>query len=968
MQLRITRSSIPGSSATARVAACALALVAALCVGVRAWAQADGAPGGDAQAPAGFAIAEWNTENGLPSNAVRDIRQTADGFLWLASYEGLVRFDGVAFRAFDESEIPGIFRASFRRLAVDRGGALWAASETDGVVRLANGHWRVFTTRDGLASDRVTALAPGPDGSMWVGTRAGVSRVTGDRVARVALPAGEADPAVTALALDADGSLWIGTVAGGLLRLHQGAVTRITRREGLGDDRVTALRIVRDGALWVGTFAGVARVMDGHVTRPGEGAAVVPSPVNDLRQDVDGSWWLAADNGLFRLRGGRIEPMARPGGRELFAVDGLFSDREGNLWIGSRQAGLLRMRAAAVRMLTTASGLPHDFVTGIAGDGAGGAWIATREGIVHRAADGAMGARYGRPPLRDAVVRDELVDRHGDLWIATNSGLARVHEGRAQIFTVREGLPDDRVRALVEDRDGALWIGTFNGLARFAGGRFTRYGPETGLADGYVLSLHLDRRGTLWVATQSAGLFRLQGGRFVPGPAALAGQPVFRLTDDADGTLWAGTSRGLARIRGGRATIFTTRQGLRGNTVFQALDDGDGALWLTGPWGVARVAREELEAVAAGRARLVSAKAFGRSDGLATSEVSSIGKAWRGPAGVLYFPTPAGVAMIDPRGLTRNAVAVVPHVERVVADDQEFAEGHPVDVGPGRHRLEIAFTAPSFASPENLRFRYRLEGFDPAWNDGGTRRAAFYTNVPPGRYTFRVQARNDDGAWSAVAGSVPIRLRPYFWQTRWFAALAVLAVVAAIVALHRVRVRAAESASRERVLREMSLRDELTGLYNRRGLFAAAEHTLEDAARLRVGFGVLFVDIDGLKEINDEHGHAVGDQVLRDAAALLRATFRKGDVVARLGGDEFAVLLVGRDEAAVTARGTHAALARLHEAFERQGHGHRRPYVLAASIGASHFDPAAPEPLEALLERADHEMYATKRVRAAIRA
>jgi diguanylate cyclase (GGDEF)-like protein len=628
------------------------------------------------------------------------------------------------------------------------------------------------------------------------------------------------------------------------------------------------------------------------------------------------------------------------------------------------QRGLLRLRPAAVRMVTPRGGLPHDFVTAVIGDGRGGQWIATRGGVVHRAAGGAVVAGYTGGTFGNEVARDVLLDRGGVLWVATNSGLTSLRDGRAATLTVRDGLPDDRVRTLMEDRAGALWVGTFNGLARIADGKITRYGPEQGLADTYILTIHQDRRGTLWVGTQAAGLFRLQGDRFVPGPAALAGQPVFRVTDDADGTLWVGTSRGLARVRGGSVAIYTTRNGLRGNTVFQALDDGAGALWLTGPWGVSRVPRRDLEAVGAGRARQVSVKNFGRSDGLAVSEVSSIGNAWRGPDGVMYFPTPAGMAMIDPRRLTRNAVPVTPHVERVVADGAEFSGAAPIEVAPGRHRLELRFTAPSFVSPEDLRFRYRLAGFDPGWTDGGTRRSAFYTNVPPGRYTFHVQARSEDGAWSADTGRVSLYLRPYFWQTRWFLALAVLAVLAAIVALHRIRVRAAQSASREEVLRAMSLRDELTGLYNRRGLLALAEHTMEESVRRRAGFGVLFIDIDGLKAINDAYGHAVGDQALREAAVLLRANCRKTDVVARLGGDEFAVLLIGRDDSDVNARGAAIAMARLTHAFERHAVAVRPPFALSASIGASHFDPADPSPLEVLLERADHEMYANKRLRA----
>jgi diguanylate cyclase (GGDEF)-like protein len=944
--------------------ALARGLAAGVLAAAHASAQAPASAAGDAER---FAIAGWTTEQGLPSNAVRDVRQTPDGFLWLASYEGLVRFDGVAFRSFAEPDIPGLARASFRRLAVDRAGALWAAGET-GVVRWAGGRWKVFTTRDGLTSDRVTALLPDPDGSLWVGTRAGISRIRGDRAAPLALPGGEAPPAVTALALGSDGALWIGTVAGGVLRYQGGRVTRVTQREGLGDDRVTAIQADAQGAVWVGTFAGIARIHRGRVTRPGAESAEHPAPVNDLMQDPDGAWWVAADNGLFRLEDGRITPVARPDGHAFTQVEGLHADREGSVWIGSRQGGLFRLRRAGVRMLATAEGLPQDFTTAVTGDGAGGVWIATRGGVVHRTADGRVAYTQRPGALPDDVARDVLRDRAGDVWVATNGGVTRLHGAEARTFTLRDGLPDDRTRVLLEDHAGALWIGTYNGLARLAGGRFQQFGAGQGLPDGYVLSLHEDRRGTLWVGTQSAGLFRLQGGRFVPGPAALAGQPVFRMSGDADGTLWAGTSRGLARVRGGRVTTFTTRNGLRGNTVFQALDDGAGALWLTGPWGIARVPRADLEAVGGGRARVVNARGFGTSDGLAAQEVSSIGGSWRGADGVLYFPTPGGVAVIDPRRLSRNAVPLVTHVERVVADGVEFTGAAPVEVGPGRHRLEIYFTAPSFVAPQELRFRYRLEGFDAGWMDGGTRRAAFYTNVPPGRYTFRVQARNADGAWNGGTASVAILLRPYFWQTWWFLALAVLLLAAVVLGLHRLRVRAAELASREEVLRTMSMGDELTGLYNRRGLMALAEQKISASVRQRMGFDVLFIDLDGLKKINDTQGHAHGDQVLRDAAAVLRATFRKSDVLARIGGDEFAVLLTPGRTPEAAERGAEMAIARLYDAVDRFAASHRRPYTLSMSAGASHFDPDAPATLDALLQGADQQMYASKRLRSGVRA
>jgi diguanylate cyclase (GGDEF)-like protein len=903
-----------------------------------------------------FAVAAWGTEDGLASNLALAVRQTPEGFLWLATYEGLVRFDGHTFRTFAEGEIPGIRRASFQRLAVDRDGALWAASEAGGVVRHAGGEWRVFTARDGLSSDHVTALFPDADGSVWVGTRAGVSRIADGRVAHLPIPG---TPSVTALARGRDGALWMGTVAGGVLRLRAGILTRFGRASGLGDDRVTALGVDRDGTVWVGTFGGVARIRGDRVERLTRGAR--PAPVNDLLQDGEGAWWLAADNGVFRLEGDSVVPVVRPGGEPFTQVQGLTRDREGSVWAGSRQGGLFRLREAGVRMLTRREGLPHDFANAVTGDGDGGVWIGTRGGAVHRTGDGRVAFR-GVPP-GDPVVRDLLRGRTGDVWLATNGGLARLRDARAERLTTRDGLPDDRARVLLEDRDGALWVGTSNGLARWAGGRFTRFGRADGLPDGYVLSLHQDRRGTVWVGTQSAGLFRLQDGRFVSGPAELAGIPVFRMADDPDGTLWVGTARGLARVRGARVARFGAREGLHGNTVFQALDDGAGSLWLTGPWGIARVARRELDAVADGRARTVHAKGFGVADGLVAREVSSIGRSWRGEDGALYFPTPAGVARIHPHQLPRNRVPPVAHVERVVADGRELPAGASLDAGPGRHRVEIGFTAPSFVAPDELRFRYRLEGFDPEWVNAGTRRTAIYTNVPPGRYTFRVQARNEDGVWGTPAAPLRLTLRPHFWETAWFLALCALAALGAALGLHALRVRAAEAASRVALLREMSLRDELTGLYNRRGLVVMAEKQMEVAARQGVGFGVLFVDLDRLKEINDTLGHTEGDQALRDSAALLRATFRESDVVARIGGDEFAVLLLGRRHADVSERGTDRAVARLNAAIERDTAGTRRPYTLSMSIGASRFDPASPEPLESVLERADRLMYAHKRAR-----
>ncbi len=925
---------------------------AAACLGL-AWA-----PDAAAQLP-GMAFANWGTEQGLPSNIALDIAQTRDGYLWLASYDGLVRFDGVAFRLFTEADVPGLDRAAFWRVEVDSAGALWAASERDGLLRYAGGRWTLFRARDGLGSDKVTALLPDTGDILWVGTRnGGVSRVRNGRVVPLPPLPGMEDLTVTDLVRDPAGTLWIGTGSDGVLRYRDGRYTRLPGVEG---GQVSSLHADADGTVWVGTYgAGVARVRGGTVVRLAEDGAGAPRRVNAIGRDAEGTLWLAAENGLFRMEGDRAVHVPLPGGRPIAQASSLRVDQEGNLWVGSRQGGLFRLRRTAVATLTRADGLPHDLVSAIQGDGAGGVWIATQGGVAHRTAAGVRLFTQASGALADDIARDLLRTRGGDLWVATNGGLTRIQGGRATTLGTRDGLPDDRVRVLMEARDGTLWAGTYDGLAQLRPDGIRAYGRAQGLADPYVLSVFEDRRGTVWVGTQGEGLFRMQGGRFVPGPRELAGQPVFRMMEDADGTLWVGSARGLARIRGDSVFLFTTRHGLAGNAVYQALDDGRGRLWLTGPWGVGHVTRAQLDAVAAGWARTLTLKLFGSRDGMAR-EASSISRAWRGPDGRLWFPTPAGAAVIDPSRLRSNTRAPTPRVEQVVVDATVLA-GDSLVVPPGSRRLEFVFTAPSFVAPEQLQFRYRLDGYDPDWVEGGTRRVANYTNLPPGRYTFEVRARNEDGVTGAGTARVALRLRPWFWQTRWFMLLCGAAVLAAALAAHRLRVRMVQRTLREEMLRDLSLHDDLTGLYNRRGLLALGQQLVRQAERDRRGFEVVFMDLDGLKRINDNLGHPEGDRAIRETGLIIRASFRDRDVVARLGGDEFVVLAphdAGMD-AGQAGAAVGSAVGRLLEAVARHNTQADVPFPISISVGFSRYDPAAPRDLESLLQAADQQMYQQK--------
>lgn len=938
-----------------------------------------------------YAVTTWGTEQGLPSSIVLAIQQTPDGYLWFGTYEGLVRFDGVQFHTFRDGEIPGLQRGFFPALAVDPSGVLWAGSESGELVRYERGRWKVYGPGDGMPTDPITSLALDGAGGLWIGTRSGVWHLSGGRVAPLPPPPGVEAPGVIALARAADGALWIGTVADGLIRYHQGTYQRLSTREGMPSDRIDALHADADGSIWVGFYGGrgVTRVRGAELTRFGADDPEGPRRVRYFLRDRGGTLWLAAENGLFALRGAHVEPVTLEKDRGTTKVEALFEDAGGTLWVGTRQSGLFRVREASVAVLSSEEGLPDRFAFAVMGDGAGGVWIGTQNGALHRPTLAAQpaDAAGARPTvvLRDRYVRDVLRDPSGDVWIATTAGLTRLpggSEAAARTYTSNDGLADDRARSLALGRGGALWIGTFNGVSEWRDGKLRSYGAAEGLSDGYVLSVHEDARGTLWVGTQTAGLFRREpSGRFVPGPDPLLRQPIFRIAEDADGTLWVGTSRGLARLRTS-ATDTTVafvgaRQGLPGSTIYQALDDGRGSLWLTGPWGIARVRRSELDAVASGRARALQAVSLGRADGLYVQEASSIGRSWRAPDGTLWFSTPAGAAVVDPARLFRPSTPPTALVEQVIADGVSTTplpgDERALVLMPGTRTLEFRFTAPGFVSPEQLRFRYRLEGFDPEWQSSDTRRAAFYTNLPPGHYRFRVQASGGEGGWGddTPVTAIHVHLRPHLWQTRWFLALALLATGGLVVLGYRLRMRSVARTARERVLRALALRDELTGLYNRRGLLSLMEQQVYTAERERRGFTLLFADLDGLKQINDTLSHAEGDRAIVDTAALLRESFRGADTAARLGGDEFVVLLpdppVGSGSRADPERIASAVCTRLMQALARHNESAARPYRLALSLGTSRYEPGAPRPLEALLDDADRAMYAQKRTKRSAR-
>ncbi|HJQ25158.1 MAG TPA: two-component regulator propeller domain-containing protein [Blastocatellia bacterium] len=794
----------------------------------------------------------WRTENGLPQNTVRAIVQTRDGYIWLATDDGLVRFDGIRLTVFDRQNTPAMKSSVILTLYEDQAGVLWVGTD-GGLLKYQNDGFVAFTTKDGLANDRVTAVTSDREGRLWIATPGGLSRFDAGRFVTYTTDKGLPSDSVGALYGDSHGDLWAGTTGGlarfsgeqiteytmrdglprnginaiyedrdgnlwcatpgGLARFNNGRFVALTTADGLASNMVWAMRQDREGALWVGTDGGLSRLTKAGIKTFTTADGLANNSVYSILEDHDGNLWLGTPGGLSRMQAGRLSAYTARDGLSSNGVLAMLEDREGNLWVGTESGGLNLFRDKKFTNLTASDGLASDLAWAVREARDGALWVGTQAGL-SEFRNGAFKTYTTKDGLPSDIVRALCEDRTGQLWVGTPAGLCRFANGRFTTFTDLDGLSSNAVSVIEEGADGSLWIGTLAGLTRLKDGRFTVYTTQSGLSNDAILSLRAARDGGLWIGTRNGGLNRFKDDRFTAYTAeqGLSDASVRALYEDQSGTLWVGTrSGGLNRFKDGRFVPITARNGLADDGIFQILEDGKGNLWMSGTKGVFAASREQLNAFAEKSIADVSSITYGTADGMESRECTGGGQpaGWRSRDGRLWFPTIKGVAVVDPEHMKTNAEPPPVVIEQVIVDDKPVAKTANIELPAGVYRLEFHYTGLSFIAPEKVRFKYKLEGFDQNWVDAGARRIAYYTSIPPGHYTFHVLAANNDGVWNGAGAVVSFYLQPRFYQTIWFY-VALLAIAAAVSwAIYRRRIRrvraefAAVLAERNRMARDI---------------------------------------------------------------------------------------------------------------------------------------------------------------------
>jgi ligand-binding sensor domain-containing protein/signal transduction histidine kinase len=773
--------------------------------------------------PDQLSVRVWQVKDGLPQNQVRAVRQTRDGYVWVATYDGLARFDGTRFVVFNRENTPALRSNIFTSLYEDRAGTLWIGSD-GGLVRYSNGQFTAYTTAQGLAADTVTGIAEARDGALFVaaGNALHVMRDGNfDRFAGLSLPIGRS---IRQLYATRAGDVWLTTNAGGF-RIGEGGVRRYTVRDGLSTDNLNAITEDRQGGVWFGAIGeGLIRWREGkfenYPIRPG----LPDNIVYALTEDASGRLWAGTHAGLYQFSDGRLSGFTQRNGLPSDFVTALCTDHEGSLWAGTDGGGLARVRDSGVRVFTRADGLAGDFVRSIAEGRDGAVWIAAWFGDgISLLRGGQFGAVGKNNPLLKNGVRAMLEDRRGVLWLATASNqLVSFQDG---VFSAHLSpaatLPP--IFSLAEDKQGRLWLGRSDGLWLFEDGRLTSVAAEAGTVTAPVRVIIESGAGGLWAGTDS-GLLRYLNGtlRVFTERDGLPYPFVSGLYEDADGTLWVGTrGGGLSRFKNGVITTITMKHGLPSDAVYQMLEDDQQNLWCGGSRGVFRVSRAELNQLAERRINRLTSVTYGQTEGMQRSvHFGTHPSACRTRDGKLWFPTLNGLMMIEPGKLRLNVVPPSVVIEQAMVDKRAFAAAAEVVAPPGGGEVEIQYAGLSFVAPERVSFRYRLEGLQPEWVDAGTRRTAYFTNVPPGNYTFRVLAGNNDGVWNEAGATIRLRLRPHFYQTWWFFAGCLIAVTTLGWLVHRQRLRqmqarhAAVMGERNRIARDIhdTLAQEVAGL------------------------------------------------------------------------------------------------------------------------------------------------------------
>lgn len=734
-----------------------------------------------------YISSQWSTASGLPSNSITDVIQTSDGYIYIGTYEGLVRFNGFEFSVLNRNTSSDYSFVSARTILEDSDGDLWIGSNGEGVQKLGKAPVS-FTEEDGIPNNSIRAMVQDQEGNIWVGTAGGICYITPENEVRYPETEDSVDLSnslIEELFCDSAGRVWLSTIdAKTLYYFSDGKFQRYKELDYLGDYFVTAISQDSFGTFWIGLGRrGLVKISNGVVEKVTTNTFLDSVPLYQICHDKSGAIWFGTENGLVLFRDGNwVEHTEHTN-----SVNKIIQDREGNIWVATYSKGLVKISAGRfnTRILDTtvnAIAQGHDNLV----------WVGTDKGLLCYEQDAPVENDLTKYCEGLRIRHIEITDE-GDVMINAYTKPAHilysVKNGKSQIknWTTDEGLAGDKTRVSLQLKNGDVYVGTTTGLSViYPDGKVRTFQKSDGFENEYIMCLYEDEHGILWIGTDGGGIYLMKDEVIIDTITTqygLAGNVVFKIMQDTQGIYWISTGTGISRYY---PTIpdtpetsgtfrsffnFDSEGGMGTDSIFQMIPDQNNTAWFVSNRGISSIPLSEMNDMASGRtARTkVDAKFYNRNDGILSDGANSTALSMRDNSGRIWFTMVDGFVIYDPLKKRSDSIQPLVHVESIILNDKELGKNaNNFILEPGSKRLEIKYTGLSFVAPERVRFKHMLVGFDTDYCQPTQGRSVSYTNLKPGNYRLLVTAMNSDGMWNITPLVINFTQESFLWQRPLF--------------------------------------------------------------------------------------------------------------------------------------------------------------------------------------------------------
>jgi len=855
----------------------------------------------------------WSTRTGLPHNSINSLAQTNDGYIWIATWEGLARFNGREFKLFTRSEIPGLPDSGLRSLSAQPDGSLYIVGARGGVSHWQHGQWDTQPS----AKAMVNHILKTESGELWLALEGKglVYRSAGSEQETSVL----INLSTYRLIQDASGVIWAAT-SDGLYQIENHQAHLVTPEQGLPNAPIYTLLLTREGQLIVGGEKGAWKLVDDqfitvHQQLNGESVSSI------LEDDHNDIWLGTINKGVFRLSTYGLEQLNAKAGLPGNRILSLLQDRENSIWVGTN-GGLYRLREAPFSSWTRKRGLNSDYVRTVLSHSDGSIWVGGSTGL-NRISNDRIESFFPIDSDKPLSVLSLVEDNTGGVWLGTyTAGVMRILNGQIHTVINRDtGLASNEVRALLFDNQQRLWVGTATGLTRIElDGSLTQFTTEQGLPGDFIMALELDSKGNVWVGTGvGVAMFNDTLGKFKGQlfPRKFNAEYAFGFYSQNE-YMWMATDRGLIRfnIDSGDIAMLGREQGLPVDKLFQVIEQGD-SFWLSSNRGVIQVKQQQVNDLLNNpnvKGVALQYQMYDEGDGMLSAQANG----GSNPAAVLHkdgsiwFATALGAATALPERLKRTSQLELPTViESLLVDGKSTplgTKGDMVSLPAGSDRVSFHYAGLSFIMPQRLKFQTKLLGYNDKWVDRQQLNITEYTNLAPGKYTFMVRAGYPNGQWQENYQVLDFVIESYFWQKLSFKLMVFLSLVMIFFALYKYRLyhyKKIEKELKHRVAQQtndlqeqtdafahQASHDQLTGIPNRRAFDNWLAENFADIKLSGQSLSIAIIDIDHFKRINDNWSHIVGDKVICVIATILQQCCHdNANQVSRWGGEEFTLLL-----------------------------------------------------------------------------